>query len=975
MFGIEERFAAPRESCYEWEEYHPLDALLRDILPSGWVPEVRKHAECFVVREDPTLAVVDDLLTNITLCTCYAFLGLLLGMFWSKMRTRWQWWSHSPIGATWSSWLIAILVHLVAQCEYRTTTLRSIFVNQVPVVNRIAKRHTHAHAASVRNNGSSFMTMFGLSTGMVPYFLQRSPADERNGRQGCRSYHWAKDLSADEVPYDPPSNACLCLVDVDMYMDIPRLLSTEFRPVIISTFQPSKVAHASTDYCYTFTENDEVDYRVAGGAAFRHKVWQYGADIVMAVDRRWGLYHHHVYNVDRRQLDEDHQLVLLTPIKRFIFPCNLSTLLKSAVIQRLRVAEKVDTEVFLRLSVMTAEGLMRSTGRPMQYACAKISAEDDDAVAALARVGKNHELTPATVRTAVKDISQTQAVVLTEYHRQKRGETTDFVFPVATSVFRYQMSPSSYDPLAKASMIPFMSPLVLGCYAPDKVKANDQAAIDGRVHSVRSPELSISSELMMYMIEFVEFLIPKPGRAVPVDVDDVFDKQGRPSQRQILHRASLQARLSVDEAMQTFMKAEAYAKASDPRIISTVPGVNKLGYSRYIYSFTQCLRNTKWYAFGRKPIETAERVAEIALTAEMLALTDLSRFDGRVSNVLRHLEHIAMLRYFGSEFHPELTELMATQKNQRAVTTYGVKYDTGLIRASGSAETADFNSMDNAFMGYAALRRTRIDGRTYTPLEAWSKLGIYGGDDGMTPDVDPDVYVKTCAEVGQVLEIDVRRRGEPGVTFLARYYSPDVWHGATDSMCDVKRQVSKLHVTTSLPPNITALQKLGEKMAAFYLTDKNTPIIGTMASFVAEHFPELIPGKLTLGIANWHAINAGRDEQYPNSESAAGWMKDQVDKDMPDFDHAKMQAWLEKASECDSAEMLLRPPLCGSLDHAHEVKVDVVINGEVKTPPKPVTSEKRPFTPEQLAKMKTQPCRDHAKGKCRFANCRFAHGA
>jgi len=879
------------------------------------------------------------------------------------------------IGHEFISKYVALLVSLVRQPKMQCNTIRSLFMSCPAVVNYPAGNHTHPNSAKTRNDGASFMDAFTRRIGRRGYFVQQSAADIRKGRVGCRSYHWAKDLNAPQSSFCPQPDDVLCIVDVDMYLDMNYLLTNSFHTVLLNTFQPSVVAKSDGEYSFTFDEENCVTYTVSGGAVYKHPVWNYGIDVLMATSWNWWscMFTHHIYNVDRRRLDDHHQLVLLTPMKRMKSPLiSLGRWLGTPVLDRLKVCVKLEGECFLRLNISTKDGMKRSTGRPGTYLQALVSASDDDALAALARVGKTHELTPATVKTVLKDVDQMTATILTEYHRVKLGATIDYVYPVADSVFKYQHDPPSYQ-MEKSSLTPFMSPLMLGCYAPDKCKSNDEAAIRGRLLNVKpDPDLVITPKLLQHMDSFLAKLIPDEGIGHPVDFEEVRDKQGKPTQRLILDRAGLVAALTCDSHIQSFQKAEAYEKPTDPRFISTIPGVNKYNYSRYTYAFTHILRATRWYAFGKKPKEIAQRVVEICDNARIVMLTDLSRFDGRVSKILRMLEHMAMLRYFSPRYRAELNELLASQKNQRAITTYGVRYETGESRLSGSPETADFNSLDNAFMAFVALSE---DG--YDTDFAWRQLGIYGGDDGITPDVDSATYVRACASVGQVLEIDEVKRGETGVKFLAREYGPEVWHGAMDSMCDVKRQLSKLHTTVSLPPNITPMQKLSEKLYSYYLSDANTPIIGDMARVLVEHFKEYVPEKLgTLpGVGYYHSVGCELDQQYPNSDSASGWMMECVKKQLPFFDFEKFDGWLGTLKRLPEVATFLKPPLCDKLEVTHVVKETLVINGNVVTPAvTAIEKPKVPYAQADLEKMAKLPCHQYAKGSCSYgAKCRYSH--
>jgi hypothetical protein len=884
------------------------------------------------------------------------------------------------VGNHWRSWFISCIIPFTSQMPIATCTIRSHFMKcQVPKSGNAAN-HTHADAARVRNEGSCFMDLFGRIIGYRPYFVQQSAADVRHKRAGCRTYHWGKDLSVPYSAFEAEPNDLLCLVDVDMYMDIPLLMMEHEGPILINTFQPSRVAHCGPEFAFTFDRHNKVSYKVTGGASYTHEVWNYAGDVLTVKNRTWyGKYSYAVYNLDKRQTESHHQLILLTPIKRVTsWFVDVSCAINASPLTRLKVVEDLDGNLFTRLHVHGPGGPQRSTGRPDSYACATIPASQDDTLSGMARIGKT-DLTPAAIKLAADGVSQEEAVILTEYHRASRGKVPDYVYPVAESVFKYQFTPSSYDPDAKPSMLPFMDPIVAGCYAPDQCRSNDKAAVEGRIIKVKPENVVLTAMTAVYMEEFANLMIPVAHRGVPEDFEKVSDKQARPAQQAILHAASMIAAPTVEQGVDTFQKAEAYGKVTEPRIITTIPGVNKNNYSRYVYAFTEAVRACAWYAFALKPREVATRVSNICRGAASVILTDFSRFDGRVSVVLRTFEQVLMLRFFRKEYHQELLEIMATQKNQRAKTRFGVRYETGDARLSGSPETADFNSCDNAFVAYCCLRQM---GKSAD--EAWQALGIYGGDDGLTPNVDSEVYTRVAKEIGQVLEAEVVSRGGSGVSFLARYYSPEVWHGGMDSMCDVLRQVSKLHATSSLPSCVTPVQKLAEKLWAYHYTDINTPVIGEFASAFISAFPAFLPKKLgqgnLRGVAYSHAL-CEESQQYPNA--AGDWMTDIVRGQMPTFDFKRFRSWLEDLRKCKDPAVALHPPLCMEVG-AHAVKVPVVINGDFHAPPKGVDqlpqkqigaegkAERKEYSAEQLAKMASTPCRQAEK--CKFGSkCRFKH--
>jgi len=901
-----------------------------------------------------------------------------------------------PIGNYFESICLNISSKLFKQLNVRPCSLRAIFMRTPATVTKSKLvGHTHGESAKSRNNSAVSIDLFAMMFGKIAYFVQRSVSDERHHRQGCRSYHWGKDLNATREPFNPPPDCILSLVDVDMYLDMPHMLAHYPAPYMISTFQPTSVAQSTGEYTFTFDESDNVNYIVSGGAKYTHPVWNYHQDVFTASTSWLYLFKKNtVYNVDRKKLDDHHQLLLLTPISTYL---SFSTPTDS--LNRLKVAVKTSTETFLRLSIVKEEGLFMSTGKAMTYNCATIPITQDNALAGLVSVN-DVKLASSQVKQLLETNDTALSTILVEYHRSLAKHTVDYVFPIKESVVNYQYVNKYFDDQPKESLIPFMSPVILNCFSPVKSRANDEACVVGRVEDIRS-HVDITPLDVTLMSEFVDLLIPIEHRHKyhPVDNSVVFDKQNRPTQRNALNAASLFAKtVDYNGMVQCFQKSESYDDIKDPRNISTIPKISKLNYSRYMYAITAYVQKFPWYAFGKTPKETAERVAEICKYAEEILLTDFSRMDGRVSNYLRDLEQMLCLAFFHVGTHAELLELLASQVNQRAVTKFGRKFDTGTSRLSGSPDTAVMNTICNAFIGYKAKRTLKVNGDYLSPEAAFKVLGLYGGDDGLTADVPAEHYAATALTTGQVLDAVTIKRGDNDVSFLARLYSPLVWFGDVNSMCDVRRQLSKLHVTSVLPSNITPIQKLAEKLASFILTDSNTPVLGDLCQVFVSKYSSFVPAVLGKGIMRgvgyYHAL-ADKGDQYPN-ENIDNWMDASFLRLNPSFDRLKFARWLDLISTTIDVNLVLRPPLCESSVTLPIVKVPVVANGELLTPPKFV------FTRDNLAANKVTspvtfvpskissptvvegekatyvkgkyPCKLFLLGKCTWgANCKHSH--
>lgn len=183
---------------------------------------------------------------------------------------------------TFRSSVIEYCFHYPSVLKNASTT-RGIFGSYVFTKPFPTKRsHSHPLCAAIRTASAADAQSFAGQIGRRPFFLQRSVADERNGRVGSRTYYWAKDVAAEHCDHLPAKEDLAVIVDTDMYMDMPHLLATDPRTYFLSTFQPTVVAHSGPEYDFTFDDKDCVHYRVSGGAVYRHPVWNYGSDVFIA---------------------------------------------------------------------------------------------------------------------------------------------------------------------------------------------------------------------------------------------------------------------------------------------------------------------------------------------------------------------------------------------------------------------------------------------------------------------------------------------------------------------------------------------------------------------------------------------------------------------------------------------------------------------------------------------------------------------
>jgi len=842
--------------------------------------------------------------------------------------------------------------------EVPTSVVRTVFTDTTFVDLPTDHAHTHGKSAGLRSASSLFIDNCARYLGKKLIYYQGSKSDVRNGREYSRTLHWIKDHGVEPRKYNPGPDDMVALVDVDYYIDMPSFMANNFRPIFLYSFQPSSVSRSTGEYKYTFNQNGTVTYIVSGGATYMHQVWNYDGDsVIVKKYKNFGctkiLSEVSCFSLERRQVDDDHQIILLAPMAKYV---GLAAWIADAVLDG-RELSRLNPVVgkFTRLTTNDHDGMRVHTGLASEFVSCVVEARHDAELGSIARVG-SIDLPLAVVRKYVVDEISSPAI-LREFHLSMLNHKLNLVSTSVPRVRRYQIVKdlSAYNPDAKPSLVPFMNPIVDGAFAPDMCDANDERSIKTRINDVRD-NTQLSKFLIDIVDEFVELFVDGNTMSLtPVELDEVYERQNSPQQRRILAESDNFEK--QDRLVKSFMKREAYANVTDPRNISTINGADKRDYSTYMYALGDYIKRFEWYAFGKTPLEIASRVADIATASKIgITETDFSRMDGRVGEVLRHLEKTLIMKLFGKRFHNELLELMRGQTNLRGVTRHGIKYDSGLSRLSGSPETSVFNTIANAFVAFLTFRKTKVQNRYVNKFEAWNRLGIYGGDDGLTADVDDGLYATAAAMVGQHLTSETKHRGASGVKFLARLYGPEVWFGDMNSTCDIPRTLSKFHTTVALPKSVSDEEKLVDKAYALSLTDSNTPIVGPYVTRVMSKRPP-----------NFKFRNYGRkwqfeqdvSKQYPNEYS--DWMMDYAQKALPEFAFGQFNDWI---NGCVELRDLMQAPKFQPPVEPMAAKSDItIVDGDlvdmpvnagtdVVKSPAPVAEVKPPRKPSRPRKKK-----------------------
>lgn len=783
----------------------------------------------------------------------------------------------------------------------------------IPECKPIQDVHSHPYSAAARNNVSKVAHAYALSVGLTPYYVQMSATDQARGYQGSRNYYWYKDLSLDPVPYEPNPSHLQIILDTDHYMDMPYFLSWQQNPILVATIQPHAVAmdaHKDSNFSFTFNKDNEIDYIVSGSARYQHHVWNYNRETLTAYRTFCGIpYCSTSYLVERITSEPHHELILLIPIGSWkIISSIMNWLFGENNLARLVVNHGTHN----RLLVKTTNELLMSTGLPGSFSCATIPVALDDTIAVKASLSKTG-LTNAGIASMlpgdpsdpeVQKRNTVSAAILNHYHTHNPIRTTpNLVAPNPKTYHRYQYNVQDDD--AKPTLYAYMQPIVHGAYGPDKTPSNEQQAVNKRIKAP-SNDTSPTPFILKCIDEFINVLVPIPHQYHPQDFEQLPEHFNKPVQKLQYNNVN-DSGFGFIRRIKSFIKAEAYSKPAAPRIISTLNDFDKMHYSQYQYSVSEFLKTVDCYAFGKTPVEVADKIVQMASTAQYLTEGDFSTFDGSIGESLRLLERSFILRLFNPKYHEWIIYLLDNQINLLARLPLGTTYKQQDSRASGSPETSNFNTLDNMFVNYLA-RRLNTDSLPSTIHAKFTEvlqLSIFGGDDSLAADLPAIKLQRACKMLGLIVKVKTIQRNQGGATFLSRVFTPDVWNGDPNNCADILRQMRKLHVSHIRPQSVTDQQYLVDKMAGYLYSDSNTPYLGELAKktdMLAKN-RNLKPDPSNLSyLAKW-ASESGT--AFPNEYR--DYFLEYAHQTMPKF---KEDIFHQHLDNCTDLDQLLIFPLC-----------------------------------------------------------------
>jgi hypothetical protein len=689
---------------------------------------------------------------------------------------------------------------------------------------------------------------------------------------------------------------------------------------------PNRLCGLGADSSYTFDHESNFVQRVAGGGSYSQKLWDFSGDTISVrsgtyvpvvsdllnlcgLGDNWFVRHVGlgkltvcVYAVERKKIHDNRDLILLVPTMKTeaLMAWLAEAYVEHNWLSRLNVLHKGEKtpfggqREFLALKTTEADGSVRH-----HFSYPLLMEEDCLTSAQFAGLVAAERISKAKMGASMAKIyaadSPLKGSVALNFIRECPHEYVEWGTVVGIQTIRWKTAKGDVDFDSPSKLRVIANPLMHAPTAHAIDAPACEASVQGRIMSVKA-DPSPGSFFVDFAIEFIRFLVPPElvHSLHPVDFEEILEKQNRPNQV-AANIASTRVVAPYPENHGAFIKVEAGTgtvpvegmpgvagvEVKDPRIISNIKGNIKVDSAMLVYSLAVLIKRLPWYAFGQQPGGIARSVARCATNSAYMVETDFCRMDGTISAWFRQMiERPLFHAAFAPEHHDEVDNVLKSLRHCKFYFDSGVSYEQGDARASGEAGTSLLNTVIAAFVLYSTYRGMRSEGGEYfTPDQAWSELcnkAMAGGDDGAAGDLDSELFKTRSKQLGLRPKATLRLRGEK-VSFLARHFSPRVWIGDPTSCADVPRQLSKLHVTASplMPGRPDNVQLFVDKCYSYYLSDRNTPLLGDIVTkVVCLARNEGRPLRLTAEANYLTRESEDGDGQWPNDD--ADWVSPEI---------------------------------------------------------------------------------------------------
>jgi len=710
------------------------------------------------------------------------------------------------------------------------------------VTPKRASENGHAISGAVRDAARRLINEAIDTVGGSKFELNPNP----NSTEGARShFHYAVgDLAQDFRNDTPDDNAFIISIDTDYYVTEPDVLLEHMKPVVMHTFNPKKVSGFDADSPFTIV-NNIVEYKVSGGATWKHPVWDWceaGEFITSRVKLTWkqwlkrlpltliGLHqvgYHKIHHCRPWTDCPDRALVYTIPqytVWKFSWiPNEINTR------ELKRITYQDNTKPgWNRLEYVSEDNqLMVSLGREGEHAQVTIEKEKLDMLSGL---GATQSVNARLIGMGHKDPLYTSLIV--QYYTGKK-----VVAPVVSTIYKPTM-PRVHWPVTSDADVPEVSarqytkPIISDSMMMPMIKRWEtmSESIERRVTFVANDKKP-SDKIARIADEFVALMNGDVTNLTPLSIEETIERLNKPSQQLQLRAVFEIIGVEPRELIESFNKNEPGMKSS--RIISGFSDILFiLKVSRYMLAYSDSVlhaeHNEHWYYPGRNPTEIVDGVCEFTSDCDGAVIeTDFSNLDGRVSGWMqRNIAQKAMVRAFRPECTEEIISFMDTIINCPAkAKRFGFRYEPGVGVKSGSPTTTAHNTQYNACVEYTALKFEYPEAR---PEDIFQLIGPKCGDDGLARATVQKSINKAAKSYGLELKVE-RYNPEVGLCFLSRVFVDPL--NTTTTMQDPLRTLRKLHLTTR-DPTIPLADAACDRVEGYLCTDARTPLVGDYCRMV-----------------------------------------------------------------------------------------------------------------------------------------------
>jgi hypothetical protein len=722
-------------------------------------------------------------------------------------------------------------------------------------------------------------------------------------RAGQRSHYVDKDLTMPCFNDEPQEGDVLCFHDSEYRRDMGKYVS-KF-PCLMYSFIPESVGGPIKNGDFYIDQNDVSHSRFCGGEVQSHPHWDW-MQSHFSVPTWFGRY---VVLCETKRVSEHRYLIFTIPIAwvpwfyRSPSDDGGDVLLEAAKpLQRIKFNHWVgaNTSVLVLQKKNPETGILEvSFGQPSCAISYTVSLEEFNAmISCYLRTAKAHRGTHIIqkyVKERYKPTERTSAIqnIYSIIELLSDNITAhSCYFPCIKSVgglgvalkdledpdvpdnANYHQLDGSHD-LSKPVIRSVGPPMFGNASGCGDSEYSQLIAVHERINAPREkivePSQEIADEYRALNKMFQEDVLGVHKDSMyPLPFDEVNDLMAKPSQRADYLRV-IGDLVDMMDRVDAFVKKEPMNNPSKAgRIIQPMSKDHKVYSAQYSLAYAKILKTMDWYAFGKTPREIADRVHEVCHKFATAAVSDYSSYDTTHGELAYELWESDVVYVTAEEHKEAVAETLRKECDLIGRTPLGKKFDTRKMNCSGSTATSNRNSTMNAKKAWFALYKTAIKLGYQNPrLWATERLGVYGGDDGMTMEIDVECYKQVARDLGFILKVESSGPTNEPITFLARTYSNPSAHNG--SMSDVPRAAKKLHLTTA-NKDVSDFEVMARKALALSITDANTPLLSQVSALMARTagpqemkriLEKLDTGKINPEL-NWIANQCLKEEgRYP----------------------------------------------------------------------------------------------------------------